>query len=228
VLGGGRVDVFEWVLLEASSSSDLTDWLDENDFPYDSYATEAFDSYVEDGFKFVTFRVSPDELDGQDCGTFGPIALSFETDAPIVPLRIATAHEDAAWKSFAWTVYAVSDTQLEAESTDLESNTRFSGAVDDDALNQWPALAEIAEIGDRVTELRVQFEGESLTSDLRLRATATEDFRRTETLIQVTGCDDDGDASSGCAVGSSSSAGRISWLMLGALFLLRARRRAQR
>lgn len=222
VLAGGRVDIFEWVLLEAQSASELTAWLDDNDFPYDVFATDTFALYVDDGFTFVAFKVAEHALEGEACGTFGPIKVRFATDEPIVPLRIATAHEDATWRLFQWRILAVSDAQLETVPGGItgQANLRFSGAIDEDAIQKWPALAELAEPDERLTVLDLEFEGPSVTRDLRLRETATEDFRRTERVTMFVECEEDG-----CAVVASPRAGLESWCAIAAALLFVARRR---
>lgn len=223
VVGGGRVDIFDWVLLEAESASDLTSWLDENAFPYDAHSMATFTTYIDEDFAFVAFKVAEDALDGNGCGTFGPIMLRFASDAPIVPLRIATAHEDATWTLFRWRVFALGDAQLETVPGNFEgeSELRFSGAIDEDALEQWPALAALAEPGDRLTELGVEFEGNSVVGDLELREAPTDDFRRTVYATRFVTCEEDDD---GCSV-SSPRAGFASWYAIAAALLIVVQRR---
>jgi hypothetical protein len=220
VLGEGRVDIFDWVLIEAESTADLTKWLNDNSFPYDSYAMEAFTSYIDEGFNFVAFKVAQDALDGEDCGAFAPIELRFATETPIVPLRMATAHEDATWSLFRWRVFAVSDTQLAITPGALsgEGALRFSGVVDADALEQWPALAAIARQGERLTELDIELDGASVEGDLQLEETPTEDYRRVRRVTRYEDC-------GGCSV-SASRAGVESWaaIAIGLLFVVRHRR----
>ena len=221
VLGGGRVDVFDWVLLEAESASDLTQWLDDNGFPYDAHSMQTFTSYVDEGFDFVAFKISEGARGGDDCGTFGPIQLRFASETPIVPLRMVTAHEDARSSLFRWRVFAFSDTarSLSVGGYDFAGTLvpRFSGSIGEAALARLPALGALAQPGDVLAELEVEFEGATLASDLELYEGTLADLRRVERVRRYKDCD-------GCSV-TSARDGMSAWYAIAAALSLVARRR---
>ena len=225
VLSGGRVDVFDWVLLEAESASDLTQWLDDNGFPYDARSMQTFASYVDEGFDFVAFKISEGALDGDDCGTFGPIQLRFASETPIVPLRMVTAHEDATSSLFRWRVFAFSDTarSLSAARGDFAGTLvpRFSGSIDEAALERLPVLGALAQPGDMLAELEVEFEGATLASDLELDEGTLADLRRVERVRRYKKCD-------GCSVTSARDGMPAWYAIVAALAFVAQRRRRSR
>jgi MYXO-CTERM domain-containing protein len=58
VINRGQVGIFDWVLLQATSTTAFTDWLTANGFPYQATSQTAFNYYVSAGWYFVAFKVS--------------------------------------------------------------------------------------------------------------------------------------------------------------------------
>lgn len=222
VVSQGTVDIFDWVELSANDTSALTDWLDDNEFEYDSSAMAAFDEYIERDFRFVAFKVSPkraDESQEQLCGTFGPIALHIETTKPVVPLRIVVAHSDSSWQRYTWDVFVASEQQMRAESSKLDTELRFSGELDAKMLTTYSAVSSLATKGDRLTWLRVTFDAD-VADDLWLVPNAKPtDFRATTQLPDYVDCD-------GCSVAGGEASHGGDWLpALVVIAVLRMRRR---
>ena len=94
-----RKDVgdFEAVVLTADSADALTEWLDSNGFEFKDEDRENFEYYVEKGgYYFVAMRINMDEADldydGMINGKLHPIEFVFESEYPMLPLRIM-AHD---------------------------------------------------------------------------------------------------------------------------------------
>ena len=94
-----RKDVgdFEAVVLTADSADALTEWLDGNGFEFKDEDRENFEYYVEKGgYYFVAMRINMDEADldddGMISGKLRPIEFVFESEYPMLPLRIM-AHD---------------------------------------------------------------------------------------------------------------------------------------
>ena len=94
-----RKDVgdFETVVLTADSADALTEWLDGSGFEFKDEDRENFEYYVEKGgYYFVAMRVNMDKANVDDDGMINgkprPIEFVFESEYPMLPLRIM-AHE---------------------------------------------------------------------------------------------------------------------------------------
>ena len=94
-----RKDVgdFKTVVLTADSADALTEWLNNNDFEFKEEDRENFEYFVEKGgYYFVAMKVNMDEADLDDAGMINgklrPIEFIFESEYPMLPLRIM-AHD---------------------------------------------------------------------------------------------------------------------------------------
>jgi MYXO-CTERM domain-containing protein len=221
VIDRGQVGIFDWALLQATSVTSFTDWLDANGFPYQPSAVTAFQYYVDGGWYFVAFKVSAGAgtsggsggsgaggvfvgtggkggvggLSAQICGNFGPILLSFPApEAPVVPARIASVSST----SLSWTIYTLAAEQLRARN--VSQTLRFSGAVGPSELETHPGVTPLAREGDRLTELLVT---SAPSQDFVLEPNPSPtDYRREE--IQYVVCSG-GTASAGGAPGTSGT-----------------------
>lgn len=89
--GGGRgvtvvaekeVGPFQTVVLESTSTDELIQWLDDNDYDQPPQARALIEHYVRQGMLFVALRLLKDE----PTGAIQPISLTFEEANPCVPL----------------------------------------------------------------------------------------------------------------------------------------------
>lgn len=219
VLERGRVGVFDYVLLQATSATAFTDWLDANGFPHGAASDDAYASYVERRWYFVAFKVStggtvPDA--GQKlCGDLGPIALSFPTQAPVVPARIAGVNGGGGtWRLF---TIAAHQQALDQRSAAFFSSLYFAGTLDAAMLSSAPATAALARASERLTALDVTFRAGPPPEDLWLTDGAEGDFRTTRTVYKHCGPT--------CSAGPGLGTGAL--LALGLWLALRRGRRAR-
>ncbi len=213
VVDRGRVGIFDYVLLQATTAAAFTDWLDANGFPRGPAGVDPYSSYVAKGWYFVAFKVTADAnapAAGQKlCGDLGPITLSFASARPVVPARIASVNAVAGtWRLF---VIASTEQGLDAASRQSLSATRyFSGALRQADLSSAPELAAASRDGERLTVLDVRLDSSAV--DIGLEDTAASDFRGTKTVYKNCG---------GCAAGQDMPV--MVFAMLAALALLRRR-----
>ena len=88
---------FKTTLLTAGDAEDLVEWLDERGFGYAQEDLVNFEYYVEKGgYYFVAMKVNMNEADissaGEINGKLRPIEFVFESEYPMLPLRIV-AHD---------------------------------------------------------------------------------------------------------------------------------------
>jgi hypothetical protein len=145
---------------------------------------------------------------------------------------------------YGWRAFVVSDTQKAVSSPDFTPTLRYSGALTSADVANHPAIskltigsAPVIAVGDRLTELQVEFYPGSLTKDLEFGVEPNPaDFRRKVYEYTYVACDDagvpingeapaEGEVSGGaCATGRTRAHGGMLTLLvaIGAMF---ARRR---
>jgi MYXO-CTERM domain-containing protein len=250
VVASGRVGFLDWTQLKADSEASFTAWLDANGYAYAPSAKTAFATYVSKGWYFVAFKINQGAPTGPDnCRALGPIKLSFPTEKPVVPTRIATAGQTLG-SSFSWRIFAITDAasgqiDFELGSDFYRRKLQFSGAL---SATDAAKLGGLAHAGDRLTKLAVFFDG-SDTDDVALAKKAAADFRETQYDVTYVDCPDDDagplddageDAgpgaaenaatdkvvtSSGCSTSSGAHAGSFVGLLFAAAAIARIRRR---
>lgn len=249
VVASGHVGFLDWTQLKADSETSFTAWLDANGYTYDPAAKTAFASYVTKGWYFLAFKINQGApTSANKCRALGPVKLSFPSDKPVIPSRIATAGQtikDTGYPyGFSWRVFGVSEAgqQIDFASggSTYSQKLGFSGAL---TAEQAGKLAGLAAAGDRLTRLTLWFDG-SATDDVALTKKAAADFRETTYDTTYVECDagvpiDDagpGDdagtvdnrATSAGGAGCSTSArggGSFALLAIGLAALLRRARR---
>lgn len=178
VVAAGTVGIFSWELLRADTSQNFTDWLDARRFAYPSSARAAFEHYVQAGWYFVAFQVTASNSSVSEgvriCGDFGPIALAFTTEQPVIPARIAVATE--SYDTFYWRVIAIAAHELHVSNTgavqaDEAPEVSFAGELTETQLGQYPAVAGVSNAGEWITRLNLVFRSDSLEDDVRLTPT---------------------------------------------------------
>ncbi len=84
VVDAARVGPYDAQLIEAQSSQALYDWLNANGYYQDPAAKQLLGHYLGLGYVFLGIRLQS----GKDTGDLRPIALTFNEQAPCVPLRL--------------------------------------------------------------------------------------------------------------------------------------------
>lgn len=219
VIDRGHVGVFDYVLLQATSASAFTDWLDQNGFPRGGASDEVYASYVAKRWYFVAFKVSAGgeaPAAGQKlCGDLGPIQLSFASAAPVVPARIASVNGGGGtWRLF---TIAAHQQVLDPASAGFTSRLYFAGSLDQATLSAFPAIGDVAHADERLTVLDAKFSVGTATTDLTLLDGPQRDFR--SILVVPKNC------AVNCSTGLGSGAGALAGLGLWLGFPRRRRAR---
>jgi hypothetical protein len=213
VVDRGTVGDFDFVLLQATSSSAFTDWLDQNGFPHAPASSgDPYQSYVDKGWFFVAFKVHADTVappaGKKLCGDLGPIQLSFAATQPVVPARIAGVNS-ASGTTLTWRVALVAANQQQpVPGAGYSADLYFSGALGASDLSASPALGALAQAGERLTVLDVHFPG---GDDIEFTDNPQPaDFRTTQTQYKQ--------CPGGCSVAGSAVADALLAVALLGLF----------
>jgi hypothetical protein len=189
VVASGRVGFLDWVQLKADTTTAFTRWLDTNGYPYSTAASNAFAYYVSKGWYFLAFRISQGAAPGGGsiCQALGPVALSFPTDVPVVPSRMASASSKSGGISYSynmrWRIFGITsgDSQLSfPNAVDQYSGMWYSGTIQ---AADAPSFGGLAVEGDRLTRLLLSFYTGSATEDSPLVLASPTDYRGTEDIV---------------------------------------------
>ncbi|MBI5494314.1 MAG: DUF2330 domain-containing protein [Deltaproteobacteria bacterium] len=221
VVDRGRVGIFEYVLLQATTTSAFTDWLTQNGFPYDAGMSAVYESYVTRQWYFVAFKVSADTTappaGKKLCGDLGPLQVSFATPSPVIPARIAAVNS-ANVAAPVWRLFVVTAAQQAVTNTSFSSSLNFSRPLRNADLGGFPALAAVAQDGERLTVLDVTFPWNGASDDINLQVDPNQrDFRSVRHVTRE--CGGLGCAGSNLATSASGVA-----LVLAAIGRMRRRR----
>ena len=206
VVSSGRVGFLDWVQLKADTEQSFTDWLTTNGYPYSTAASSVFSYYVQKGWYFVAFRISPgaavpdggstraDGGSGVYCNALGPVKLSFTSTVPVVPSRMATAGTVSTGYSYAfsWRIFGITtgDQQLDFTGGNGANRTLgYSGAL---AAGDVSFLAGLAQAGDRLSKLTLTFSYGSTDPDVDLSLASAVDYRQIIYNTQYVYCPDAG------------------------------------
>ena len=115
---------FKTTVLVADRADDLTEWLNYNGFEFGDTDTENFDYYIEKGgYYFVALKVNMDKADvdasGQISGRLNPIEFVFESEHPMLPLRIMSGDAD----TMRFTVYTLGEFPYYIRGADIQFAT---------------------------------------------------------------------------------------------------------
>jgi len=87
VLSRQNLGPFDVANLAATDARVLNAWLDENGFQLDPRAAEILAPNIEKNWTFVAIRVRPDQADARLTGDLAPLAIAFDTNELIYPMR---------------------------------------------------------------------------------------------------------------------------------------------
>ena len=183
VVASGQVGFLDWVQLKADTPSSFTDWLTTNKYLYSTSAASVFTYYVQKGWYFLAFRINQEAAPGGAtiCKALGPVEFSFPTSVPVVPTRMATAGSTMPTSSssrFSWRIFGITHGDVQLGTQGASGYTLgYSGAI---GATDVPALAGLAEAGDRLTRLMVSFSYGSTDPDVTLGTSAPSDYRDKE------------------------------------------------
>jgi hypothetical protein len=193
VVDSGSVGIFDWTLVQATSASAFTDWLVAKGFPYDASGDAAYAHYVDAGWYFVAFEVrtgaSAPPPGMRLCGDLGPLQVSFEAPALVIPARITNVNAAGAPPPL-WRIAAIAQSEqgVETYGTGFLERTHFSGALAQAGLTAFPALAGVSQDGDRLTVVDVTFPSAGASADIALTALqGSWDYRSTRHVAKDCG-----------------------------------------
>lgn len=87
VLDRKLVGVFETTTITSRDPKALQTWLRENSFVVSANSEQVIESYVKDGWVFVTTKVRRDKPD-RETSTPHPLSFTFKTTKPVYPMRL--------------------------------------------------------------------------------------------------------------------------------------------
>lgn len=94
----GLAGSFEYAVLSGGTVEGVTGWLDEHGFAQDEEAEPILGEYLDDGFRFVAFKLRP----GRGVSEIHPVVIRYAGSEPCVPLRLTriAAQDDMGIRVF--------------------------------------------------------------------------------------------------------------------------------
>jgi hypothetical protein len=131
------VGVFETTTIAAHDAKALQTWLSDNGYSVPTNAKPVIESYVKDGWVFVTTKVRRDKPDNE-ISTPHPLSFTFKTDKPVYPMRLTGVDNG----TLSVELYVISAARTTAPHFKVESCTRPN--MVHPLLHQWTAGLPIA------------------------------------------------------------------------------------
>jgi hypothetical protein len=88
------VGEYDILILSATESSGLKDWLTENGYKIPAGAGEVLDPYIKDGMKFFVVKVNLEQQKALGAQTLRPLQIQFDTPKFMLPIRLGMANAD--------------------------------------------------------------------------------------------------------------------------------------
>jgi hypothetical protein len=90
------VGEYDILILSATESSGLKDWLTENGYKIPAGAGEVLDPYIKDGMKFFVVKVNLEQQKALGMQTLRPLQIQFDTPKFMLPIRLGMANATSA------------------------------------------------------------------------------------------------------------------------------------
>lgn len=84
------VGPFDVVTLSGDDAGALTTWLVDNGYPDRSDLAGPFQDYLDQGWRILAVRLTPQAADESFDGALPPMSLSFDTTEPVYPIRLSS------------------------------------------------------------------------------------------------------------------------------------------
>ena len=104
-----QVGIYEVTVIKSDGVQDIIDWLNDNGFRFSDDDYKVFESYVRDGWVFVTARIGSDASHKSHISTEGlldPLVMTFETEQPVYPLTLTgTGQQSTEIVLYVWAAH---------------------------------------------------------------------------------------------------------------------------
>lgn len=165
------VGMFQAVILQATNATDLVEWLNENQYRYNSADSTILSQYVADEWFFVAMKLDtsqvPPVIDQWWNATTNPAKITFAASGQSVtyPLKISTISTREKAEVL---VYTISRDPMRFE----QANVEYANEIDKTELTflaqRYPALYDFLTEGTFVTKLRRTFRKSEMQDDLTI------------------------------------------------------------
>lgn len=98
VFASGEVGPYAFDVIGSSDKTALITWLRDNNYRVDPPMEPLIDLYVREEFVFIAMKLLPD----QGADQIAPIQITYESDAPMIPLRLTAVAANPNMGIFVW------------------------------------------------------------------------------------------------------------------------------
>jgi len=101
VFASGEVGPFSYDVIGSEDDTALINWLRDNDYMVTQEMEPLIDVYVQEEMAFLAMRLLPEE----DVDSIKPIEITYQTDTPMIPLRLTAVAANPDMRVLTW-IYA--------------------------------------------------------------------------------------------------------------------------
>ncbi|MBT8095851.1 MAG: DUF2330 domain-containing protein [Woeseia sp.] len=135
------VGEYDILILSATESDGLIDWLKDNDYRLPSGAQPVVNSYLKQGMRFFVARVNLEEQAKLGFAKLRPLQIAFESKRFMLPIRLGTLNANGAQELFVYTLTRTGRVETANYRTvRLPSNTDVPEYVEDEFGDFYQAM----------------------------------------------------------------------------------------
>src|SRR5699024_6584227 len=71
----------------------VNDWLRQHGYPVQPGLPDALGAYLDKGWEILAVKLRPEEADSELAGALAPLRVTFDTERPVYPVRLASGAE---------------------------------------------------------------------------------------------------------------------------------------
>lgn len=98
VFASGEVGPYGFDVIGSDDPNALIDWLRQHNYRVTEPMIPLINVYVQEGFVFLAMRLLPEE----DAGSIAPIQITYDTDRPMIPLRLTAVAANPNMGVYVW------------------------------------------------------------------------------------------------------------------------------
>ncbi len=165
------VGTFQAAILQATSASDLGQWLNSNDYRFNPEDSGILQEYVSNDWFFVAMKLDtnqvPPHIGRWWTATTTPAKLTYARaeNALIYPLKVSALSTREKTEVL---VYTISDDPMTFPGARTEYANALDEAEDESIAQQYPDLSDLIPSGSFVTKLRRTFSKQEMQEDIKI------------------------------------------------------------
>jgi len=173
-----KVGMYQAVVLQATSVTDLTDWLNENKYSHNTNDADLLQDYVAQNWYFVAMKLdtaeTPQRIDQWWSATTTPAKITFDysEEKLTYPLKISAISTNEKSNVL---IYTISADPMRFPRADVEYSNKIDSDEAEAISRNYPQFSQLIKTGNFVTKLYHSFSKAEMSQDIEI--TKSDDYR---------------------------------------------------